>query len=360
VREVVARVAREHTAVGNQVVVLARTRAHAPPPPSNPVGVAVWRVPMAPAPYWGSGRRATQRFVRRFARGAWTLAARIRTAAPEVVAVHCSKFYAPWVMVARRASPAPIVVHLHNAERTADGPPSRFWSRRLLRSARHVIAVSPAVGEFAVRMHPALTGRVSVIRNGVDPGEFDGIEPETRPYPFLLAVGRLAPQKGFDVLLDALGLAAGGTRLVVAGDGPDREALVARATHLGLGACVEFLGDVPRERVKRLLCGATAVVMPSRFEGNPLIALEAMQAGAPLVASDIPGLPEELRDGVTGVLVRPEDPRALANALDRILGNPVETRGFGRAAALAARGMPTWRAVSANMLAVYERVAHST
>ena len=73
--------------------------------------------------------------------------------------MHCSKFYAPWVMVARSASHAPIVVHLHNAERTADGPPSRFWSRRLLRSARHVIAVSPAVGEFAVRMHPALSGR---------------------------------------------------------------------------------------------------------------------------------------------------------------------------------------------------------
>jgi glycogen(starch) synthase len=359
VRQVVARVAREHVAVGNHVQVLARARAHVPLSPPAPEGVSVWRVPMAPAPYRGAGWRATRRFVRRFARGAWMLATRLRTAAPDVVAVHCSKFYAPWVMVARRASRAPIVVHLHNAEQTADGPPNRFWSRRLLHTARHVIAVSPAVAEFAVSTCPALAGRVSVIRNGVDPGEFHGIEPETRPYPFLLAVGRLAPQKGFDVLLDALGLASGRTRLVVAGDGPDRQALAARATRLGLGASVEFLGDQPRERVKRLLRGATAVVMPSRFEGNPLIALEAMQAGAPLVASDIPGLPEELRDGVTGVLVPPEDPRALADALDRVLGDPIQTQGLGRAAALAAQGMPAWQAVGADILAVYERVAHS-
>lgn len=360
VREVVARVAREHLAVGNRVVVLTRTHSHEPAPSPSPEGVLVWRVPMAPAPYAGAGRRATQRFVRRFARGGWTLATRLRSVGPDVVAVHCSKFYAPWVMVARLATRAPVVVHLHNADRTADGPPSPFWSRRLLQAARHVIAVSPAVGEFAVRMHPPLAGHVSIIRNGVDPGEFDGVEPETRPYPYLLAVGRLAPQKGFDILFEALGLAARPMPLVIAGDGPERDRLLARATRLGLASRVEFLGDVPRERVKRLLRGAAAIVMPSRFEGNPLIALEAMQAGAPLIASDIPGLPEELSDGVTGVLVPPEDACALAGALDRLLGDPANTQRLGRAAALAAQHMPTWRAVGGSVLAVYERVAHST
>ena len=77
-------------------------------------------------------------------------------------------------------------------------------------------------------------------------------------------------------------------------------------------------------------------------------------------ARDIPGLPAELRDGVTGLLVPPEDPRALARALERILADAAGTQGLGRAAALAAHRMPTWQAVGASVLAVYERVAHST
>jgi glycosyltransferase involved in cell wall biosynthesis len=315
---------------------------------------------MAPAPHRGAGSRATRRFLRRFLRSAWTLAARMRELHPDVVAAHCSKFYAPWVAVAGFAARAPVVVHLHNADRTADGPPSPFWSRRLLGAARHVIAVSPAVGEFAVRMSPRLDGHVSVIRNGVDPGEFAEVEPERRPAPYLVAVGRLSPQKGFDVLLDALAKLPHAIPLVIAGDGPDREALAAQVSRLGLRSRVEFLGDVPRERVKRLLRGAAAVVMPSRFEGNPLIALEAMQAGAALVASAIPGLPEELQDGVTGLLVPPEEPGALAGAIGRLVADPPEALRLGAAATEAARRMPTWHEVAGNVLGVYERAAHST
>jgi glycogen(starch) synthase len=263
-------------------------------------------------------------------------------------------------MVAGIAARAPVVVHLHNAERTADGPASPFWSRRLLHTARHVITVSPAVAEYAMRIHPGLTGRVSVVRNGVDPGDFDGVDPERRPSPYLLAVGRLAPQKGFDVLLAALAAATHVPPLVIAGGGPERDVLLTQATRLGIVSRIEFLGDVPRERVKRLLRGAEAVVMPSRFEGNPLIALEAMQAGTPLIASAIPGLPEELRDGATGLLVPPEDPASLARAIDRLLADPTGAQRLGRAAAIAAQAMPTWRAVAARVLGVYEQVAHST
>jgi glycogen(starch) synthase len=263
-------------------------------------------------------------------------------------------------MAAGVASRVPVVVHLHNADRTADGPASPFWSRRLLGLARHVITVSPAVAEYTLRVRPALAGRVSVIRNGVDPGEFAGVDPEARGGPYLLAVGRLAPQKGFDVLLEALGAMTGTSSLVIAGGGPDRDALRAQAARLGISARVECLGEVSRERIKRLLRGAQAVVMPSRFEGNPLIALEAMQAGAPLIASAIPGLPEELRDGATGLLVSPEDPAALANAIDRLLADPSAAQRLGCAAAVAARSMPTWAEVAARVLAVYEGAVHST
>jgi glycosyltransferase involved in cell wall biosynthesis len=252
------------------------------------------------------------------------------------------------------------VLHLHNADRTADGPPSPFWSRRLLASARHVIAVAPAVGEFAIRTRPALAGHVTVLRNGVDPAEFAAVTPEARAEPFVLGVGRLASQKGFDVLVDALARCRHPGPVVIAGDGPDRSALADRAAKSGVAVRIEWLGDVPRERVKRLLRGAAVVVMPSRFEGNPLIAIEALQAGAPLIASDIPGLPDELRTGVTGWLVPPEDPTALAAAIDQLLDDPALAQRLGAAGAVAAERMPSWRTVAASVLAVYERAAHST
>lgn len=360
VREVVARVAHEHTRAGHRVDVISRARSHEAAPLAIGAGIGIWHVPMALAPHRGAGWRSNRRFVRRFPRGAWSLAARLRALNPDVVATHCSKFYAPWVMVAGMATRAPVVVHLHNADRTADGPSSPFWSRRLLQAARHVVAVSPAVAEYAIRVRPGLGGHVSVLRNGVDPGEFDGVEPERRPAPYLLAVGRLAPQKGFDVLLDALAAATHIPSLVIAGGGPERDALLAQATRSGIASRIDFLGDVPRARVKRLLRGASAVVMPSRFEGNPLIALEAMQAGSPLIASAIPGLPEELRDGVTGLLVPPEDPASLAGAIDRLLADPADALRLGRAAAVAAQAMPTWGTVAARVLEVYEQAAHST
>jgi len=257
VREVVMRLAREHVALGHRVDLIGRERSHTTASSTALDGMPLWRVPMAPAPYGGAGRRATKRFARRFARGAWGLAARVRALAPEVIAVHCSKFYAPWVTAARLASPAPIVLHLHNADRTADGPPSPFWSRRLLASARHVVAVAPAVGHFAIQTRPALAGHVTVQRNGVDPAEFDAVTPEMRPEPYVLAVGRLATQKGFDVLVDALTRCRHRAPVVIAGDGPERSDLAGRAASTGVAAQIDWLGEVPRERVKRLLEGAT-------------------------------------------------------------------------------------------------------
>lgn len=360
VREVVARVAAVHAASGHRVDVVSRARSRAIETAPLPPGIRVWRVPMAPAPHRGAGWRATRQFARRFARGGWELASRLRVLSPDVVAAHCSKFYAPWVLAAGLGGDAPVVVHLHNAERTADGPPSPFWSRRLLAAADYVIAVSPAVAAYALAVRPALAGRVTVVRNGIDPGDSPPAAPEVRPFPYLVAVGRLARQKGFDVLLDALARLPRPAPLLIAGDGPERAALVDQARRLGLSAHVEFLGDVPHARVQSLLRGAAAVVMPSRFEGNPLIALEAMQAGATLVASAIDGLPEELRDGDTGVLVPPEDPAALADALGQLFADPIASRRHGEAAALAARTIPSWTDVAGRVLAIYESVAHST
>ncbi|KAB2958482.1 MAG: glycosyltransferase [Thermoanaerobaculia bacterium] len=136
---------------------------------------------------------------------------------------------------------------------------------------------------------------------------------------FLLFVGRLRIRKGVEVLLEAL--AAGGEdRLWIAGDGEHRARLEARADELGLRASgrVRFLGRASRGEVRDLLSRARALVVPSTYEGMPLVVLEAMEAGVPVVASRVSGIPEVVIDGETGWLVPCEDPRRGAAGRQRV------------------------------------------
>jgi glycosyltransferase involved in cell wall biosynthesis len=141
------------------------------------------------------------------------------------------------------------------------------------------------------------------------------------PPGYLLFVGRLRIRKGVEVLLEAL---PPGARLLIAGDGEHRAAVKG-------GPGVKFLGRCDAGRVRGLLKGAAALVVPSIYEGMPLVVLEAMEAGLPVVASRVSGIPEVVEDGVTGWLVPPEDPRALAAALSQALEDPGEARRRGEA-----------------------------
>jgi glycosyltransferase involved in cell wall biosynthesis len=154
------------------------------------------------------------------------------------------------------------------------------------------------------------------------------------PPGFLLFVGRLRIRKGVEVLLHALDvLRRQGTPpppLVVAGDGEHRIALAATAARLGLdGAAVRFLGRTDAAGVRALLAAARALVVPSTYEGMPLVVLEAMEAGVPVVASRVSGIPEVVVDGETGWLVPPEEPAALAAALAEVTGDGEEAARRG-------------------------------
>ena len=149
---------------------------------------------------------------------------------------------------------------------------------------------------------------------------------------FLLFVGRLRIRKGVEVLLEALSAVrrtVPGARLLIAGDGEHRAALEGKAAELGLGPSAVFLGRCDASRVRGLLRDAAALVVPSTYEGMPLVVLEAMEAGLPVVASRVSGIPEVVEDGKTGWLVPPEDPDALAAALAEALGGTPEARRRG-------------------------------
>jgi glycosyltransferase involved in cell wall biosynthesis len=151
---------------------------------------------------------------------------------------------------------------------------------------------------------------------------------------YLLFVGRLRIRKGVEVLLDALRrLVERGRapRLLVAGDGEHRQSLERTAARLGVAGHVRFLGRCAAPEVRRRLAGADALVVPSLYEGMPLVILEAMEARVPVVASAVSGIPEVVVDGETGWLVPAEDPVALAAALAEVTADPAGARQRGAA-----------------------------
>lgn len=179
-------------------------------------------------------------------------------------------------------------------------------------------------GAQGVRVVPNATG-------GLAGREFPGGK-ETTGY--FLFVGRLRLRKAVEVLLAALARLRSPypeMRVMIAGDGEHRRRLEEAAARLGVGEAVTFLGKCDAARVRALLAGARALVVPSIYEGMPLVVLEAMEAGVPVVASRVSGIPEVVVDGETGWLVPPEDPEALAAALAELVVRPEEALRRGEA-----------------------------
>ena len=192
-----------------------------------------------------------------------------------------------------------------------------------------------------------------MIPNGVDPDRFATAAPFPHPRRYLLTVARLSHEKGIDVLLDAFArLGVPELDLVVVGDGPERAALIAQRDRLGITERVHFVGTLEAAALPARYRGATLVVCPSRWEGLPLVALEAMASGRAVVGTAVDGMPDAVADGETGILVPPEDPGALAGAIAALLQDPARAATLGRRGATVVRERFTWNDVCARYLAV--------
>lgn len=210
------------------------------------------------------------------------------------------------------------------------------------------VAVSDATARSVEADAGLPRGSIRTIHNGVEDVATDTAPIPAAP-PYVAAVGRLEWQKGFDVLLAAL-VRLPDVRAVVVGDGPERDALAADAVRLGVADRVMFTGA--RADARSVLARADMVVLPSRYEGLPLVLLEAMLAGRPIVAADVGGIRECLAPEETGLLVPAEDADALAAALRSLLDDTDRAVRLGREAARRAR--ERWTATA--MATAYERV----
>jgi glycosyltransferase involved in cell wall biosynthesis len=216
-----------------------------------------------------------------------------------------------------------LVTTKHNDDPFRLGP-FRHVERGLCRLADRVVAITDALRDFTIERVGVPADKVETIHYGLDslPEAWGENPPDDVPADarVLLAVSRLTTQKGLDVAVRALPLLPDDTVLVALGEGPERAALEQLARELGVNRRVFLPGRVPD--VAAWLQRAAVLVHPARWEGFGLGVLEAMLAGLPVVASRVSSLPELVADGETGLLVRPDDPAALALGVSRALEQP--------------------------------------
>jgi glycosyltransferase involved in cell wall biosynthesis len=157
------------------------------------------------------------------------------------------------------------------------------------------------------------------------------ILPRTETGTGIVYAGRLAPEKGVDTLIEAVARLGPGVVLNIAGDGPESPRLAALAERLAPGRIV-FHGRLPKAELHALVRSAAVAAVPSRwYENQPMAVLEAQACGVPVVASDIGGLSELIEPGVSGALVPPGEPEALAEAAWPLLAQPSRGQAMGRA-----------------------------
>ncbi len=275
---------------------------------------------------------------------------------PHVATVHSLEPLRPW-----------------KAEQLGGGYALSSWAERVsLDSAAAVVAVSDGMRNDVLSVYPEIAPeRVRVIRNGIDTVEYapdqktdvlerHGID-QSRPY--VIFVGRITRQKGVPVLLRAAAALDPSAQLVLlagAADTPELgaevSALVAelQATRSGVIWVPEML---PKPDVIQLLTHALVFACPSVYEPLGIVNLEAMACATAVVASRVGGIPEVVDDGVTGLLVPPDDPAALADAMNLLLRAPGRADAMGRAGRERAVAEFSWDAVAAQTAALYAELA---
>ena len=271
---------------------------------------------------------------------------------PEVVIVHVGGHMAFLQLSTAEAAPAPWVVVAHDLPPTGDSSPTL---KQLFEKARHVVAVSRARLEDAQIIAPEAAARMSVIHPCLP---WRNLHPDVVPSaaPLVLMAGRLDPSKGFGLAVEAFRRVHAElpeARLVLAGGGPIFFELKDQIRRLGLEGAVRLCGHVPDPDLTRLYQQAWVSLVPSRHsESFGLVALEAMQAACPVVASSTGGLAEVVADGTTGFLFPTDDVASLARCTLKLL----KDRSLGIQMGLAGRQRAETHFGWANCLSEYHAI----
>jgi glycosyltransferase involved in cell wall biosynthesis len=240
-------------------------------------------------------------------------------------------------VVAKRAGlPLVLTARGSDVNRLADFAWPRRFMLRAIAQAQAVVTVSAALAQ-RLRAIGVAPQKLAVVPNGVDLARF---APSDRgaararfglpDAPLVMSCGNLVPEKGHEIVIDALAQLPG-VHAIVVGAGPLRAALERRAAERGVGGRVAFLGERSQQELAPLYAASDAVVLASSREGMPNVLLEAMACGTRVVAAAVGGVPEIVTEPAAGIVVGERTPAAFAHALAALLAEPFEraaTRRF--------------------------------
>ncbi len=208
---------------------------------------------------------------------------------------------------------------------------------QLVEAASFIVTESDYAARFLQQRHPASAGRVHRVFNGLDLSLFAQSDLSASP-PLLLSIGRLIEKKGFPDLLEACRLLkerGQDFRCEIIGEGPLQESLQQQIEHGGLSSEVTLAGPRSQTEIVARLAEATLFVLPCAVEASggtdnlPTVIMEAMAAGLPVISTQLAGVPEMVEADVTGELVSPNDPSAVAAAIEHLLDDPARARHLG-------------------------------
>lgn len=261
--------------------------------------------------------------------GALGLAWRLRSSGITHVHAHMAHVPTTIAMYTAAALGVPMSFTGHAADLFRD----RQMLGTKLRRAKAVMCISHWHRELYRRWVELPDARMPVVRCGVDLREFTPGSGGSG----ILTVGRMVPKKGFDTLIRAVEIlvhrsrvSPGDARLTLIGDGPERERLEALAAELGVSHQVEFLGAGSQTQVREAMRSADVFALPCRVskdgdrDGIPVVLMEAMASGLPVVCGDLPTIRELVVDDACGRLVEPDDPAALAGEIEALLIDDAE------------------------------------
>ena len=271
---------------------------------------------------------------------------------PELIHAHWVMPQGMLALLISRLSPGrlPVICTLHGTDVHGwNSGPLRWLKGLALRRSDLVTVVSDHLRTLVTALGVS-PPRIHVAPMGVDTDDvFRSSTDSTRARGSAVFVGRLVAGKGVDVLLRAWARLSPGPdsqRLTVVGDGPERRALEAQAISLGLGNRVRFTGALPPPAVADQFRAAAVAVFPfTGVEGLGLVVAEAQACGCPVIASDIPAVRDSIVPEVTGLITPPGDVAALAESLQRVMGDPGLSERMARAGRVSALERFGWTRV---------------
>jgi glycosyltransferase involved in cell wall biosynthesis len=230
------------------------------------------------------------------------------------------------------------------------------FERRVFDRAQRIIAISDQIAFELVEAYAVPRDKIVVVGNGVDCDEFHpGSGRKGRTPLRVLYVGRLAPRKNVDVLISAVAKIKADLTVRIAGTGPELERLQAMADALGIRDRVSFLGFRAGQDLLAEYQWADVLVMPSSYEGMPLVALEAKAAGLPIIAANFPGAGQIIPQS-SGWVLDDVTPDSLASTIDGLARNPSSLDEMGANARSHALADYSWDAVVARLATQYDAV----